>query len=188
MMRHLAHPYYVCLLSAAEAHGYAHQRPQVFQVMTTAHVRDRSFGRVHLRFVTSRHAAGRPTVDVNTPTGTMRVSTPEVTVLDLVSRPGDSGSLYNVGTIIGDMLDETALDIARLAEATDTYPTAIAQGTGWMIDTAAASLGVEVDTGPLLATVVGAAPVLLDPSGPRYGRPDRRWNVIANAELELESS
>lgn len=187
MMRHLGHPYYVCLLSAAEAHGFAHQRPQVFQVMTSAHVRDRSFERVHLRFLTSRHTADRPTVEVNTPTGTMHVSTPEVTVLDLVSRPSEGGSLYNVGTIIGDMLEETALDIVELVEAADTYPTAVVQRAGWMIDDAAETLGVDVDTEPLHTLVAGASSVLLDPSGPRDERPDPRWNVIANAEIELES-
>lgn len=187
MMRHLGHPYYVCLLSAAEAHGFAHQRPQVFQVMTSAHVRDRSFERVHLRFLTSRHTADRPTVEVNTPTGTMRVSTPEVTVLDLVSRPGEGGSLYNIETIIGDMLEEATLDIDRLAEAADTYPAAIVQRVGWMIDDAAETLEVDVDTEPLHALVSSASSVLLDPSGPRDERPDPRWNVIVNAEIELES-
>lgn len=187
MMRHLGHPYYVCLLSAAEVHGFAHQRPQVFQVMTSAHVRDRSFERVHLRFLTSRHTADRPTGEVNTPTGTMRVSTPEVTVLDLVSRPSESGSMYNVETIIGDMLEETALDMDRLAEVADTYPTAIVQRVGWIIDEAAETLGVDVNTEPLRALLTGASSVLLDPSGPRDERPDPRWNVIANAEIELES-
>ena len=33
MMRHLGRRYYVALVSAAEIHGAAHQRPQVFQVM-----------------------------------------------------------------------------------------------------------------------------------------------------------
>lgn len=35
--------------------------------------------------------------------------------------------------------------------------------------------------------VAGASSVLLDPSGPRDGRPDRRWNVIPNADVEFES-
>ena len=34
MMRHLGHAYYVGYLSAAEIHDAAHQRPQVFQVVT----------------------------------------------------------------------------------------------------------------------------------------------------------
>ena len=121
VIRHLGHPYYVCRLSAAEVHGYAHQRPQVFQVMTTARLRDRAFGRVRIEFSTSRHTAERPAVEVNTPTGSMRVSTRETTVLDLVARPDESGALSNVATIIGEMLDDGVLDIDRLV----TVPRAI---------------------------------------------------------------
>jgi hypothetical protein len=85
------------------------------------------------------------------------------------------------------MLEETALDIVQLAEVGDTYPTAVVQRVGWMIDDAAETLGVEVDTEPLRSLVAHASSVLLDPSGPRHERPDPRWNVIANAEIELES-
>jgi len=56
-----------------------------------------------------------------------------------------------------------------------------------MIDDAAQSLGVDADTEPLQTLAAGASSVLLDPSGPRHERPDPRWNVIANAEIELES-
>jgi hypothetical protein len=105
----------------------------------------------------------------------------------LVSRPSEGGSLYNVGTIIGDMLEETALDIVQLTLAADTYPTAVVQRMGWMIDNAAETLGVDVDTEPLHTLVAGASSVPLDPSGPRNERPDPRWHVIANAEIELES-
>jgi predicted transcriptional regulator of viral defense system len=187
MMRHLGHPYYVCLLSAAEVHGFAHQRPQVFQVMVGAHVRDRSFGRVHLSFHMSRRVAERPTVEVNTPTGTMRVSTPAVTVLDLVSRPGDSGALYNVGTVIGDMILDEALDLSALVSAASGYPASVVQRTGWLIDEGAVQVGVDVDTEPVRALVARASPVLLDPSGDRGSVLDRRWNVFVNAEVEIES-
>jgi len=91
MMRRLGHDYYVCLLSAAEIHGFSHQRPQVFQVMTPARLRSRAFGRVRIEFITSVHTSDHPTDVVNTPTGTMCVPTLEATVLDLVSFPNASG-------------------------------------------------------------------------------------------------
>src|SRR5690606_23082868 len=87
MMKHLGHSYYVCLLSAAEHHGFAHQRPQRFQVMTPARLRDRSFGRVSIDFIHSAQTDARPTEIANTPTGTMRVSTLTTTMLDLVAYP-----------------------------------------------------------------------------------------------------
>src|SRR5690606_31080603 len=113
LMGHLGHEYYVALLSAAEVHGFAHQRPQVFQVMTPARLRDRSFGRVRIQFISETSMAGRRVDVVNTPTGTMRVSSVETTVLDLVAHPRKSGGLSNVATIVGELLDEGKIDVSR---------------------------------------------------------------------------
>jgi len=189
MMRHLGHDYYVCLLSAAEIHGFSHQRPQVFQVMTPARLRPRTFGRVRIEFVTSVHTSNRPTDVVNTPTGTMRVSTPEVTVLDLVSFPNRSGALFNVATIIGDMLVEGALDVGRLAEVASDYPASIVQRTGWLLDYMARQVDVEVDTDPLIpGASTRTTPTPLDPGRGRSGNLDRRWNVVVAEYPDEESS
>jgi len=189
MMRHLGHDYYVCLLSAAEIHGFAHQRPQVFQVMTSARLRNRAFGRVQIEFITSVHTSDRPTDVVNTPTGTMRVSTPEVTVLDLISFPNASGALFNVATIIGDMLVEDALDVGRLAEVSSNYPASIVQRTGWLLDYMAGQVAVELDTEPLLSLAAGrVTSTPLDPGHRRSGDLDRRWNVIVAEYPDEESS
>lgn len=189
MMRHLGHDYYVCLLSAAEIHGFAHQRPQVFQVMTSARLRSRTFGRVRIEFITSVHTSDRPTDVVNTPTGTMRVSTPEATVLDLVSFLNASGALFNVATIIGDMLLEDGLDVGRLAEVASDYPASIVQRTGWILDFMAGRVDVEVDTEPLLSLASSrTTPTPLDPGHGRSGALDRRWNVIVAEYPDEESS
>ncbi len=145
LMRHLGHDYYVCLLSAAEVHGFAHQRPQVFQVMTPARLRDRAVGmrRIRIEFITSALTAERLVQLVNTPTGTMRVSTVETTVLDLVSHPNLSGALWNVATIIGDMLQDGVIDSGRLADAAVGYPASTAQRIGWLLDYMAKVTGVD---------------------------------------------
>jgi predicted transcriptional regulator of viral defense system len=189
MMRHLGHDYYVCLLSAAEIHGFSHQRPQVFQVMTPARLRSRTFGRVRIEFITSVHTSDRPADVVNTPTGTMRVSTPEVTVLDLVSFPNASGALFNVATIIGDMLVEGALDVGRLAEVASGYPASIVQRTGWLLDYMARQVGVDVNTDPLIPVAsTRTTPTPLDPGRGRSGGLDRRWNVTVVEYPDEESS
>jgi predicted transcriptional regulator of viral defense system len=117
MMAHLVHSYYVCVLSATEVHGFAHQRPQLFQVMSAARLRDRSFGRMHVSFVYSASAASRPVVVRNTPTGVLRVSSLECTILDLVSMPLRSGGLSNIGTVIIEVLDEQRLNVKLLCDA-----------------------------------------------------------------------
>lgn len=185
LMRHLGHEYYVCLLTAAEAHGFAHQRPQQFQVMTSARLRDRSFGRVQLSFVTSSGAGSRPTIARNTPTGTLRVSTPEVTALDLVSRPLNSGGLSNVATILAEMVQEAALDLDQLADVATTYPVSVSQRAGWLLEFVATEAGTTIDT-DALHNVAGkrGTPAPLEAHGPRRGPLDERWNVIVNGPVE----
>lgn len=188
-MSHLGHGYYVALLSAAQVHGFAHQSPQVLQVMTGARLRDRSFGRVRFEFVYSRHLADRDVSVVNTPTGTVRVSTPATTALDLVAFPRVAGGLSNVATVLGDMLAEQALDPDRLARGASGYPASVISRTGWLLDFMAGRLGIQFDSGALLGSAVArATPTLLDPSGPRAGEHDERWNVIVNDYPEEESS
>jgi predicted transcriptional regulator of viral defense system len=185
LMDHLGHPYYVGLLSAAEVHGAAHQRPQVFQVVTSARVKRRSFGRVSMEFITAARAAERPVVEANTPTGRMRVATPEVTVLDLVSWPRHGGGLSNVATVAAELLGDGRLDSQALAAATVSYPTATAQRAGWLLDHLAGLLEVGIDTDALAEVArERSEPSLLAPGGRRAGALDRRWNIVVNAEVE----
>jgi len=186
-MRHLGHDYYVCLLSAAEMHGFAHQRPQIFQVMTPAQLRDRSFGRVRLSFVTSSNTGSRPVIMRNTPTGTMRISTPEVTALDLVLMPQHGGGLSNVATILEEMVRDVALNPVKLAELAGGYPIAIAQRTGWLLEFVANEVGQSVNLARLLKVANSRiTPALLETHGLRRGPLDERWNVIVNGSIESD--
>jgi predicted transcriptional regulator of viral defense system len=188
-MRHLGHNYYVALLSAAEVHGFAHQRPQVLQVMTGARLRDRSFQRVRFQFVYSRHLDDRTVEIINTPTGTARVASRATTAFDVVSFPRLSGGLSNVATVLGDMLDEQALEPDLLAREASRYPASVVARTGWLLDFMAERLDLRFDTSGLLTPAAARAnPILLDPSGIRAGERDDRWNVIVNAYPEEESS
>lgn len=185
LMRHLGHDYYVCLLTAAEAHGFAHQKPQLFQAMTPARLRDRSFGRVQLSFITSSDTGSRPTIIKNTPTGTMRLSTREGTALDLVSKPLSSGGLSNVATILAEMVQEEALDLEILADLTTAYPVAVAQRAGWLLEFVANEVGTTIDVESLSRVAGGrTTPTPLEAYGPRRGSIDERWNVIVNGPVE----
>jgi predicted transcriptional regulator of viral defense system len=187
LMNHLGHPYYVGYLSAAEVHDAAHQRPQVFQIVTSGRLADREFGRVRLSFITSATTASRPVVSVNTPTGTMRVSTSEATVLDLVGDPSHGGGLSNIATVIGDLLEDDKIDIAQLVLAAAHYPLSVVQRTGWMIEHAAAEIGKDIDLEDLAQVASRRNErTLLSPSGPRRGHTDPRWRIVVNTEVESD--
>lgn len=184
MMRFLGHDYYVGYLSAAEVHGAAHQRPQVFQVVTSGRLRDRSFGRVRIEFITSSDTGRRPALERNAPTGTMRVSSPEVTTLDLVAAPEHGGGISNVATVIGELLDVDTLDVSALVRVSEGYPLTVRQRTGWMLEHVAGLLDRAIHLSSLEASIAGAERTPLLPAAGRSGRPDPRWNVIANTDVE----
>lgn len=179
MMRHLGRRYYVGLLSAAAHHGASHQAAQTFQVMTDRHVENRDFDRVQLRFQTSGLVAQTPVEQVNTPTGTMTVSTREATVGDLVERPGKSGGLGNVATILREIGE---LDGAELARLSALRPRTHARRLGWLL----AKFRGDVETRPLrvVADPANGVPTPLAAGGSPRGTVDEDWGVIVNTEVE----
>jgi predicted transcriptional regulator of viral defense system len=198
MMKAVGRDYYVAFLSAAELHGASHQRPQVFQVMVDARLPDRDYGRVKLGFHQTKDLAQRPTELVNSATGQVRVSTPEVTLFDLVSEPRAGAGWGNVATVAGDLLEDDKLDSQRLAEATPTYPVSTLRRAGWLLDYLASQYGPSVDTGDLREAATARyratrearskpwSRVYLDPDEPLRGSTDERWGVVRNIEIEAD--
>ncbi len=185
LMHQLHHPYYVGYLSAAEIHGASHQRPQVFQVVSTVQMRNRAFGRVTLEFIKDSDSGSRPVVVVNTPTGTMRVATPEITVFDLVASPRHGGGLSNVATVVADLLSLGRLRSENLIDAAVTYPVSVVQRCGWILDQSSLLTGMSIVTDRLAEIArERVEPTPLEAGGRRSGRLDRRWNVVVNTDIE----
>jgi len=182
LMAYLGRPYYVALLSAAALHGAAHQSPQEFQVVTDRPLRPVEVGRARIRFVKKARLRRTATVGIKSPTGEIRVSTPEATALDLVRYPEHSGSLGNVVTVLAELAERLdALALARAAEADNE--SAPAQRLGYLLDRIGhtnliASLGEWID-----AKAPRVTP--LRPDRPITGAPrDARWRVAVNEEVE----
>ncbi len=97
--------YYVCLLSAAEEYGAGHQPPQQFQVMIEKNRRDIPCGSFLIKCIACGTLANVPVSLVNSPWGTVRFATPEVTALELLGYPGHSRGLNNAVTVILDLVD-----------------------------------------------------------------------------------
>ncbi|MDO8732948.1 MAG: type IV toxin-antitoxin system AbiEi family antitoxin [Actinomycetota bacterium] len=190
MMGFLGRSYCVGLLSAAELHGAAHQRPQVFQVMVDRPLANRDIERVRLRFYERVDVGHTPVVLKNSRTSQVRVSSPETTVLDLVDRPRDSGALFNVATVIGEFVQEELLDAETLVALASSYPLATARRLGWLLDRDAEFVETTTLSAPLQEfvnsrTTEGKRSVdMLDASGPRRGKANKKWGIIENVEVE----
>ena len=111
LMTYLSKPYYVCMLSAAELLGVAHQRPQQFSVMTTYPRRQL----VTIRNVTTdwfyRDTMPEDALVIkNTETGTIRISNSLLTAADLVQNQQHVGGLSRVATILEELTEQIDID------------------------------------------------------------------------------
>ena len=185
LMDAMGKPYYVGLLSAAAIHGASHQQPQEFHVVTDGYVRPVRVGRVRVRFFAKRSCQATPRTSVKTPTGSMFVSTPEATAIDLVRHARSVGYFSNVATVLAEMA--SMLDKQELLEAVKAEGSIMAgQRLGYILE----KIGAGKVTGPLAAWLktrdLHAA--RLRPDRPaEYAKPHPVWRVIPNTALEIEA-
>lgn len=181
MMNHLGRRYYVGLLSAAELHGVAHQRPQAFQVMVDRTLAARKAGRVDLRFYHDARLLSAATVPRQTPTGGLILATPATVVFDLTARPDAGGGLDNVATVLAELVAERLVDVAALRAAASRYPASAIRRAGWILQHHS-----DLDVGGHL-DARDAAPTMLDPHGGRRGPIDPTWQLIINTQIQPDT-
>lgn len=198
LMAHLGHRHYVAYRSAAAVYGASHHSFAAFQVAVDAYCRDRTIGAVPLRFVRSARVGVAPVR--RQPYGQsahVTVSSPEVTVFDLVERPQLGGGLDYVATIIGDMQALGLLVDDELAAVSALYPKAVGQRAGHILDHMGRELADMVDRrlglGPLEEALAarGCRTVTLScgydtpPTRPAaVSAVARRWKVLIDYDLE----
>jgi predicted transcriptional regulator of viral defense system len=100
MSKTLDVPYYVGLLSAAESYGASPYAVMVTQVMVAEKRRPISVGRHELQFHTRINIEKMPTQWHETPDGRFKVSTPELTVLDIIQREAMLGGMARVQSVL----------------------------------------------------------------------------------------
>lgn len=174
-------PYYVCLLSAAERHGAAHQRPQSTQVMVRTNRQDIECGMVLVDFIARGDLDAMPVVEVNTPRGVLRYSSPEVTALELVGYPGHAGGLGNVATVLSELSEE--MSASKLPEAARLCPVSWSQRLGHLLEL----VGQEElagALGPFVKKNARSYTPLRRAANIAGGKRNPRWKLIVNVEVE----
>jgi predicted transcriptional regulator of viral defense system len=182
-MEHLGENYYTGLLSAAEYHGAAHQRPQVFQVVITKNRPPIACGKIRVMFVARSNMGRIPIMDFKTPRGNLRISTPEATAYDLVGYPDHAAGLDNVATVLAELAEK--LDGKELVRLAELSPITWAQRLGYLLDL----VGAKEKTGELAIYVAekNAVPTPLLPSRSFKGISRLKpWNILVNRSVETD--
>jgi predicted transcriptional regulator of viral defense system len=181
LMEHLGEAYYVALLSAAELHGAAHQRPQTFQVMLAKNRRPLVCGKVRITFVARHDLARTPVVEMNTPRGTLRVASPEATALELVGYADQCGGFDNVASVLSELA--STLDGKKLAAASRLCPIAWVQRLGYLLDLTQQHELAEA-LAPQVARLAKVVAPLVRAKATTGAERDPRWKLAVNAAVE----
>ena len=186
LMAHLHLPYYVGLLTAASIHGAAAQAAQVVQVVVPRSRRSVTVGRLAIEFIVRRTAERAPVELLTTPSGRVRVATPEVVALDLVRYPGHAGGWGNVLTVLRDLAPTVRRSGMRKALAVEPATPEL-QRLGHLLGRVgahdvAAVLADELRTRRTtwVPLVPGAA---VTPAGAER---DSQWRVVVNVPVEAD--
>lgn len=177
-------PYYVGLLSAAQYHGAAHHRPQVFQVMVEKSRRPIRCGAVRVSFIARAGLAGVPSCTFNTPRGAVLASTVEATAIDLIGYMARGGGVDRVAGMLMELSEQ--MDPALLAEAARSATVLWAQRLGFLLE----FVGAGDLCGPLKDHVRRNARnyTRLVPSAPVDGAlRSRDWRLLVNSRVEPEA-
>jgi len=186
LMNHLNQPYYVGLLSAASLYGAAHQRPQEFFVINqlpairSVHKKGNKINFIGRLVINEKFLEKR-----KTPSGYVKVSSPELTALDLLQFERHIGGLNRAATVI-DELSESIKAENFTEDLILSVPVVMFQRLGYILE----RILEKVDLAEaLFQRISGQYPVItrrpLKAGWPvkGYGT-DPKWKLIINVEIE----
>lgn len=106
LMKHLGVNYYAGLLTAAMYHGATHQKPNSFQIISEKQMKkELKFGQTQIRFIYKKSLQNLPIQDVVSKTGYLKISSPELTAMDLLLYQKKSGGLNHIATVLSELVE-----------------------------------------------------------------------------------
>jgi len=192
-MRYEGQTYYLGLLKAAELHGATHQAVMEFQVVAGKRFPRIRAGRSLIVFYFRRdvEAVLAGIEEHKTDTGTMRVSSPALTSLDLLRYPHASGGIDNVATVLSDLGPK--IDPAQLAALSTRVERPVVQRLGHLLE----QLGHDTVPEAMLEALRARGPVpwteldRQEAGDPDFAlepqRRDPRWRVVVRRAPELDA-
>ena len=192
LMRHEGEPYYVGLLKAAELHGATHQAVMEFQVVTGKRLPRIKAGRSLIAFYFRKDmaAVAAGIEDRKTDTGTMKISSPALTALDLLRYPQAAGGLDNVATVLNDLASR--IDRLQLGGLAATTEKPVLQRLGYLLE----RQGHHEPASAMWQSLSARAPISWTELDRREARDpdftpepverDARWRVTVRRHPELD--
>lgn len=186
MMKVLNRPYYIALLNAAAWYGAAHQQPQKYAVIIPPPV----LPAVHkpyanIGFVYKKSWQEKDIVQQKTNAGFVKVSSPELTALDLCYYSKHAGGINQVATVLQELAEE--IDPNKLVEIAGRYFSKMAvQRLGYLLEFLGHSDKVVLLKGWLKKQKYHAALLEAGDNAHKSKITGNEWRVIVNTEIEAD--
>ena len=187
LMNHIGKPYYVGLLSAAAIHGAAHQQPQEYFVVTISKQISTQKKGIRINYYTKKEILDNLLVKQKTPTGFVRVSSPELTAVDLIYYHNRVGGINRVCTVINELSERISPENLNM-DLLKTTSVPSVQRLGYVFENVVNQPSLAEEIYKLLNT--GKIKYFMQPlkaGGKRSDSPkNEKWKIIINTEIEID--
>ncbi len=188
LMNYLGKPYYVCMLSASELLGAAHQRPQQFSVMTTFPKRSVVSRRnVATEWFYREQIPEDCIITKNTETGIIRISNALLTAADLVQYQQHIGGLARAATIIEELTEQ--IDIKKHFRLLVPFVKSVVwQRLGYLLENIIEEKELADELYLQLRSVnhhIQYTPLSTTATS-EYSVRDSRWKININTQIEID--
>lgn len=186
LFKYLDRNYYVALFSAAKFHGASHQQVQRDYIITEKpKLNDILKSTIDIRFFTTSNWAGKNIQIKKSDAGIYRVSSPSLTIVDLIHHQTKLGGISRMLAVIEELSEE--LNESDLIELLNWYPNkSTLQRFGFLLE----EHGVSKESQELIFMNLETSnffPVLLSPkSNEKPGAVNNKWKVDVNIQLESD--
>ena len=186
LFKYLERDYYIALFSAAKLHGASHQQIQKDYIITEKpKFNNISKSNFDIRFFTASNWPGRNIQIKKSDAGIFKVSSPALTIVDLIHYQTKLGGINRMLAVIEELTEE--LTESDLVELISWYPNKSSlQRFGFLME----ELGVSEDFQELIfenLKTTNFFPVLLSPTlKEKPGAINNRWKVAVNIKLESD--
>jgi predicted transcriptional regulator of viral defense system len=184
MMKTLNRTYYLGLISAAAIHGAAHQQSmETFVITEKPALRNIKNNKLKINFFVKSEWNQEDIIDVKTDAGYMKVSSPELTALDLLYYVEKLG-MNRVVTILEELVE--VLKQTKLSKTAKKYSQIAAiQRLGYLLEVVLKNEKLSQVLYPIIAVKKGAN-IPLMPGKNKMGEINSKWRIIQNVKIESD--
>lgn len=134
LMKYLKRPYYLGLLNAAAFHGASHQQPQEFFVVTNfPQLRQVNKKGIKVNYISKKQIPEKLLESRKTESGYLKISSPELTAIDIIHFEKRIGGLSRSATILNELVEEIKFEKIN-ADFLKQVPSISVQRLGYILD------------------------------------------------------